>query len=127
VLLDLHPEPDKPRVEVVLPHRGNVQLGRIDNSALVGNIHAAREALALLIEQHWFAHERSLVFDFISHFQTVDDWLRHRQDRRSTSIVPPQIIERAGELLSAHPTGELRVSERVLATRFRRMRRSPDG
>lgn len=120
LLLDVHPEPEQPRVEAVLVDRGSVHLGRIDTSALMGNIHAARAALALAVEQRWFERERSLVFDFVSHFQTVDEWLHHRQDRRATSIVDPAIIEQARELLSAHPRGELRVSEHVLATRFRR-------
>ena len=119
LLLDVHPEPEKPTVASVRTNRV-VSLGHIDTSSTIGNIHNARAALQSMVEQHLFENERSLVFDFVSHFASVDEWLRHREARRSTSIVDPALIDTAREVLRAEPGSELLVGERELATRFRR-------
>jgi hypothetical protein len=120
VLLDLHPEPQPPRIDVALGGLAFEHLGRIDTSALIANIHAARASLAAVVEQQLFGCEDALVFDFVSHFASVDDWLHHRQQERATGRIDPLVIERAREVLSAHPSAELRVTERERATRLRR-------
>lgn len=120
VLLDLHAEPERPRVEVYVDRVPRVYLGLVDNTSTLGNIHRARATLAAIVEDGWFTTSSSSVFDFVSHFSSVDDWLRYRQDRRSTSSVDPAIIERARESLAELPSGELRVSERLRATRLER-------
>ena len=120
LLLDLHPEPEKPSVDIVSAVLGKEHLGTIDNSTLIGNIGSARTALAGMVEAHWFEYERTLVFDFNSHFASVDEWLRHREARRATSIVDPAMIDRARTLMSAQTESELLVSERVQVTLLRR-------
>ena len=120
LLLDLHPEPEQPTIDAVRDGMRLEYLGRIDTSGLITNIYAARAALASLIEAGWFVPERSLIYDFISHFSSVDEWLRHREERRSSSVVEPAVIARARALLAQDGRSELRVSERVLASRFRR-------
>jgi len=119
-LLDVHPEPVQPTVEVMLGGEGAAYRGVIDTSGLIANIHAARAALASLVDGGWFEPQRSAVFDFISHFSSVDEWLRHREERRSTSVIDPSVIAHARELLPLQGDSELRVSERVLASSFRR-------
>ena len=126
LVLDLQPEPEPPRVEVVEVGDSRVLLGHIDTSVVVGNIHRARAAVTSLVEAGYFEQECSVVFDFVSHFRGVDEWLRHRQARRSTSVVDPAIIHRARDMLSASPSGELDVSERVLATRLKRRGTLPE-
>ncbi|HYW86235.1 MAG TPA: hypothetical protein VFB50_00585 [Chloroflexota bacterium] len=120
LLLDLHPEPEQPPVEVTLDGIRNVYLGLIDTTALIGNIHGARAALRSVVEAGWFERERAVVFDFVSHFPGVDEWLQHREKRRSSSVVDRAIIVSARSALSAVTSGDLQVSERVLATRFKR-------
>ena len=120
LVLDLHPEPEAPTVEVVDAEAMRVLLGHIDNRALVGNIHRARAALTSLVEAGYFQRERSVVFDFVSHFRGVDEWLRHREQRRSTSVVDAGIIDHARQLLLPPTSSELQVSERVLATLLKR-------
>jgi hypothetical protein len=73
-------------------------------------------------EVGWFERQQAETFEFLQHFDTVDEWLRHRQARRSTSILAAQIVDRARKLLAASP-GEVRVYERVLATVLRRLNR----
>jgi hypothetical protein len=119
LLLDLHPEPDNPEVEVGLTGTGSTRLGGVDSTALIANIRAARAAVASAVERQWFAQEGTLTFDFISHFTNVDEWLAHREERRSTSQLKPAIVERARELLSLNRGAELLIRERVLATRLR--------
>jgi hypothetical protein len=115
----VHPKPQKPTVRIAST-TGSVHLGHVDTGGVIANIHKTRAALQSMVEQRWFEKESSLVFDFVSHFASVDDWLRHREARRSTSIVPPALIDQARKVLSEEPGGELLVSERELATRFRR-------
>jgi hypothetical protein len=119
LVLDLHPEPEFIDVEVVLTHGSAVALGQIDTTSLIANIHTARAALVSAEQGGWYRRERSVLIDFASHFSTVDEWLQYRAERRSTSVLDPAIVARARELLSG--TGhEVRVTERILATRLRR-------
>jgi hypothetical protein len=119
LLLDLHPEPEHFNVDVVLPRATLVHVGQLDTTALSANIRAARAALTALLAAGWFRPERSMLFDFVSRFSSVDQWLRHREEQRCTSVVAPEIVLRARDLLTA-AGGELRVAERVLATRLTR-------
>lgn len=119
LLLDLHPEPDLPKVAVVEVGGGRVMLGHVDTTSLLGNIYRARAEVTSLVQAGYFERERSVVFDFVSHFAGVDEWLRHREARRSTSVVQPDIIEHARDLLAAATSRELQVTERVLATRLK--------
>ena len=120
VLLDLHPELQQPTVEVAVDGIRRIHVGQIDTSAVAANIQHADVALQSLVEGGWFSAERSIVFDFVSHFPSVDEWLRHRVQRRSRSVVAPVMINHARELLSREIDGQLLVTERVLATRFKR-------
>src|SRR5262249_19287317 len=70
----------------------------------------------------WFRSERSLLFDFSSCFSSVDQWLRHREDRRVTSVLAPDIVARARQFLAASG-GEVCVTERIQATRLARVER----
>ena len=119
VTLDVHPQPEQPVVELMREDDA-VYLGLIDNTSLIANIHRARATVESLVGEGWFSAWRSIVFDFRSHFPSVDDWLRYREERRSSSIVDPEIVARARELFSTCPGCELRVSERELATRLDR-------
>ena len=122
VLLDLHPEPEHPTIDFHLPDSNIVPLGQLDMTSLISNIRAARAALGSLVEAGWFRSERSLVFDFSSCFSSVDQWLRHREDRRATSVLAPDIVARARQFLAASG-GEVCVTERIQATRLARVER----
>jgi hypothetical protein len=123
-LLDLQPEPEWLDVEVGLRDARAIHLGQIDTSSLMRSIGSARAALMSVVDHGLFKHERELIFDFDSHFFSVDEWLRYRQARRSTSVLDPSIVDRARELLAADGA-EVRVKERVRATRYR-SKRAPD-
>jgi hypothetical protein len=123
----LHSDPEQPVVEALVNGR-SIHLGRIDNSRTVGNIHRARATLRSVVDDGWFAVERSVVFDFVQHFPDVDTWLQYREDRRATSIVAPDLIEHARMLFSSSPAAmELRTSEHIQATRLSRLDRPADS
>jgi hypothetical protein len=126
VLLDLHPEPEFPIVEIVRDGSEATSIGNVDTTALIGKIHAARAALASAVQARWFDRQRELVFEFVSHFASVEEWLAHRKARRSTGLIDEALLERARALLASPRRGTLVVRERVRATRFRR-NPAPDG
>ncbi len=119
LVLDLHPEPQFLDVHVIQTDGCTVFLGQIDTTPLGANIRAARAALKSMEQDGWYRRERSVHFDFVSHFASVDDWLRHRDEQRSTSALDPSIVARARDLLRGFGR-EVRVTERVLATRLGR-------
>jgi hypothetical protein len=106
-------------VEVILGGADVMRLGEIDTSSLIANVRAARATMTSLVETGWFNPERTVLFDFVSHFRSVDEWLRHRKEQRSSGLLDPAMASRARELL-AEGTGEIRICERVVARRSRR-------
>ena len=121
-MLDIHPEPEDASVEV----RDGPRLtfvGPYQRPHIYQNIHAARAALAGMVEQGLFARERSIVFEVLYHFETVDQWLAYRVERGTSTEVDPGLLERARDVL-AETSGELLIREQMRATRYGR-RHSP--
>jgi hypothetical protein len=94
-----------------------LEIGTVDNSDLVQRIHLARAARERAQRAGWFDWDRELVFDFISEFGSVDDWLAYRREKRSSSIVSPELLDRARGLLASRG-GILRVHERERISRL---------
>jgi hypothetical protein len=118
VLLDIHPEPEHGRVRVQTG--GQIHdIGVLDDTAYIRDIHAGRAVVKSLIRESLFQQERKVVFDHILHVSDVDTWLARRAQLSSRSILDPRIVERARELL-ADREGEILVAERGYATRLRR-------
>lgn len=59
------------------------------------------------------------MFENVVHVSDVDTWLAYREARASRSILDPGIIQGARDLLRASD-GEIRVSERARAARYRK-------
>jgi hypothetical protein len=59
------------------------------------------------------------VFESVVHVSDVDTWLAYREARAARSLLDPQIIQRARELLVA-ADGEIRIVDRGYAARLRR-------
>ena len=72
MVLDIHPQPERPRIEV-RTDQGSVELGRLDSSIFVGEIHTARGSLASTIAQGLFLVEEETEFEFLYHFDDVDE------------------------------------------------------
>ena len=117
-MLDIHPEPEDARVEVRDGHRLTF-VGLYQRPAIYENIHAACGTLAGLVEDGWFARERSVEFEVLYHFDSVDQWLAYRVERGTATEVDPELVARARGVLAVTP-GELLIREQMRATRFRR-------
>jgi hypothetical protein len=121
-VLDIHPEPEDARVEVRDGDRLTF-VGPYARPAIYANIHRTRDTLAGLVGEGLFARERSLVFEVLYHFDSVDAWLAYRVERGTSTEVDPALFARAREVL-ADTSGELLIREQMRATRYRQ--RHPD-
>ena len=115
--LDIHPEPEDARVEIRAGDRLTV-VGPYARPVIYQNIRAARDTLAGLIGEGLFTRERSVSFEVLYHFGSVDAWLAYRAERGTTTEVEPALLACAGEML-ADTSGELLVREQMRATRYR--------
>ncbi|MEE9198879.1 MAG: hypothetical protein V3U26_03675 [Dehalococcoidia bacterium] len=119
ILLDIHPEPDHSGVEVQVNGR-RIQVGQLDESAFIEDVHAARRVLVSIVDAGHFAPEEERVFEFLYHFDGVDalgtflteDW-RHAE-------IAPAVLSRARGLL-AEGEGEVLIREPVRAARLSRL------
>lgn len=118
VLVDIHPEPEPYLVEVQVGERC-IQVGEVGGRPVLKRIPPARAALAEAVEAGYFARERDTTFDFLSHFDSVEDWLSYLAGLTYQLVPDEAILARARELLSSG-IGDLIVRERVHATRLRR-------
>jgi hypothetical protein len=117
-LLDIHPEPEDAKVEVQDGDRLTF-VGPYQRLAIYKNIHAARDAVAEAVDEGLFVRERSVGFEVVYHFDSVDAWLAYRVERGTSTEVDPALVARARDVLAETP-GELLIREQMLATRYRR-------
>lgn len=117
--MDIHPEPEHARVQVRCGQTTR-DIGRLDDTAYIRDIHAGRAVIEALIEDHLFARERAVVFENVLHISDVDTWLAYRAERGSRSLLAPHIVERARAYL-AQDEGEILVVSRGYAACLRRL------
>jgi hypothetical protein len=117
--LDIHPEPEHARVQVRIG-RTLHDLGHLDDTACIRDIHAARAVVEALIQAQLFVRDRAVVFTSVLHVSDVDTWLAYRQERSSRSLLDPQLVERARAYLS-RAEGEILIVDRAYAGCLRRL------
>jgi hypothetical protein len=117
-MLDVHPEPRHSRVEV---HSGSriSDVGRLDESEFLPDINAAEKVLGAAIAAKRFALEAEKRFDFLYHFNTVDEYKAFLVDEEWGTL-EPEVESRARKLLTAEG-GELVMREPVWAGRLKRI------
>jgi hypothetical protein len=120
-VVDIHPRPEAASVEVAA-NGSLVRVGLFDRPIIYDHIRAARATLEELVHAGLYAAERSINFEVLYHFDSVDAWLAYRAERGSSAVVPPDLQEHARAVL-AETSGELLIREGMRATRYRR--RSP--
>jgi hypothetical protein len=118
ILLDVHPEPENTTVEIRRADQ-TINLGQIDQSQDRDEINVARAALRQTLTEGLFVLEDERSFDFVSHFDSVEDWLAWREKRQSSGVIAEDVIARGRALLAQAP-GELLVHRRIHAARYRR-------
>lgn len=118
VLLDLHPLPRHPWVEIWRGGR-RIRLGLLDDTTFVEEVRAARACLEDVVREGIFRVEARRWFDWRIHYASVDAWLRRRKERDATSVIPPGMLDRARREMRKH--GSILVTgERTRATVLRR-------
>jgi hypothetical protein len=118
-VLDIHPEPEPASVDVRTPI-GIENVGPFERPALDEKIRAARTALSRMVVAGHFVPQRSVIFEVVSYHANVDAWLEYRARRNSTSPVDPALLDRAREMMIRLGGEELRVHERIRASRYGR-------
>jgi hypothetical protein len=117
-VLDIQPEPEDASVAVRDGKRLTF-VGPYQRPAIYQNIHAARAALAGMVGEGLFTRERSVGFEVLYHFDSVDQWLAYRVERGTSTEVDPALLARARDVLT-ETAGELLIREQMRATRYRR-------
>lgn len=119
VLLDVHPLPRHPWVEI---RRGDrpTRIGHLDDSLGIELTLAARKLLDTVVSEGAFRVEARRWFDWRVHYGSVEAWLRRRADRGSTSVIPPRLLTRVRSEMSVQGT-TLVVGQRTGATALRRV------
>ena len=118
VLLDFHPQPQNPPVEVV--HTGGTQeVGRIDWTQDSREIRRARRRLSALEAEGLFRLERRLYFDLSMYHDSIDAWLEHRRRREEANVLPEGLLRNARKAMR-RKGAQLVVRERIRASSLRR-------
>jgi hypothetical protein len=123
-VLDLHPEPVNPGVEVWLD--GKVErLGHVDQEEDLIEILEARALLDLVESEGWYGTKRRRFFDLVGHFPSPDAWLEYQEREGYTGTLPEAVLAEARRML-APGGGAFVVREPIRASLLRRCPR-PGG
>lgn len=119
-MLDIHPQPQHAQVEVRIGEH-SIDVGRLDESKIISDIHTARKILASIIADGLFVNEKETEFEFLYYFDSVDEWTSYLLAHNWGDVVSDTpLIENTRNLL---PQGEGRIlmRELVRAARLRRI------
>lgn len=124
LLLDIHPQPEDPRVEI--DHGGHsVPVGRMDWTQDSEEIRQARRRLVSTQRDGLFRLERRRRFDLRAYHDSVDAWLEYvtyyntGRGEDASNRIPSSILRGARRELSRRG-GRVVVIERVRASALRR-------
>ncbi|HEX6799053.1 MAG TPA: hypothetical protein VF116_15195 [Ktedonobacterales bacterium] len=120
VLLDMQPARHS-RLELALPDGRTLTAGAIDESPGYAATEAALDALRTVVAVGLFAPEVEREFEFLYHFDGLDEWREHMAGNWHRARVSPDLVARARELVAGHPEGALRISRTLRAARLRRL------
>ena len=119
-MLDIHPQPQQPQIEVRIGER-SVDAGRLDVSTFMGEIHAARRVLASTIAEAFFLNEQETEFEFLYHFDSVDECKSYLvAEAWCETVADEALIETTRDLLSQGES-EILMRVQVRAARLKRL------
>ena len=119
VLLDIQPA-RRSRLDLALQDGQILVAGEIDESPGYAATEAALAALRTVVDTGLFAPEEQREFQFLYHFDGVEEWQQHMADQWHRARVSPELVARAHELVAEHPDGALRVARTLRTARLRR-------
>lgn len=115
VLLDVHPVPRPPSLEI---RRGNgrLLLGYLDWTNAIASIRGARARLSSIVAEGLFRVRARRYYDLFQHFTSVEAWLRRRKDYgEDDDAIPPDLLARVRSGMM-RPENTLVITERFRAT-----------
>lgn len=119
-MLDIHPQPERSQVEVRVGER-SVDVGHLDGSSLISAIHAARKILASTIADGLFVDEEETEFEFLSYFDSIDEWTSYWANSRFAEPVADEPLMEATCALMSQGEGEILMRELARAVRLKRL------
>lgn len=119
ILLDFHPQPEDPPVEVVHTS-GTQEVGRIDWTQDGREIRRARRRLSALEAEGLFRLERRMYFDLSMYHDSVDAWLEHRRQKEETDVLTEDLLRSARKAMR-RKGAQIVVRERIRASSLRRI------
>ncbi len=119
LLLDIHPQPENPRVEIERAGR-SIRVGTIDWTQDSKEIREARKRLETIRREGLFRLERRRFFDLRAYHESVDSWLEYRREKACSSVVSSSVLRAARRELRSGG-GRVVVIERVRASALRRL------
>jgi hypothetical protein len=99
-----------------------VELGRLDSSIFVGDIHTARASLASTIAQGLFLVEEEAEFEFLYHFDDVDECKSYLLEEAWCETAEDEALIEATRDLLPQGKGDILMRVQVRAARLRRLR-----
>ena len=111
VVVDLHPTADRAVLLV-----GDVVAGVVESDAGARRHQSATDAIAVAVDNGWFAVEEPSTFDFLTWGDTVDELCDYVLAHWRDTAIAPATMARARALLAPGMTPHVR--ERVAACRL---------
>ena len=118
-MLDIHPQPYNSHIEVHFSGR-RVDVGHLDESSFIDDIHAARRVLASTVEQGLFLEEAQTEFEFLHRFDSVEEWTQYMETHEYGDPEADRPLIEATRALMLQEQGEIVMRELVRAARLRR-------
>ena len=119
-LIDLRPLAANSPVQVVTGDK-IVPAGQIDDSKDRLDDRAAAEAIRRIVHEGWFALEQEERFDYVSYWNTLEEMQRYIEEKRSSLILPEQVLAEAERLVTGSSTeARLRIPFRMVISRYRK-------
>jgi hypothetical protein len=116
--MDIHPRPANAQIEVRVGGT-TFPLGQLDESSLIQSIHASHLVLAMAVWDHYFIYEEIKSFEFLYHFDSLDECESFLAEDWKGIELDPAIAPQARDLL-AGGNGRLLIREPARAACLRR-------
>jgi len=119
VILDIHPRPRASKVEIRIPGHF-INIGHLDEAGLIRRVNDARREIASMIWDGFFGYHDIKIFDFLYHFDSVDECIEFLGREWDDSTMDGPIVDKARELL-ANKRGEIIIRQPLWAATLKRL------
>lgn len=119
IILDIHPRPRASEVEIRIPGHF-IHVGYLDETGLIRRIHDARREIASMIWDGFFNYHDVKTFDFLYHFDSVEECIEFLGREWEDSTMDRPTIDKARKLLGDQ-MGEIIIRQPLWAATLKRL------